>query len=158
MVGFAASNRIICAGRPPAREYEKCICDDQTDDGSYPYLDCWGKQLSDGTLKRYLNAFLNQPNVTGLKLLELGDNKLTRVPDEIKRFLELEWVNLRQNSIHTIHSGAFNFIARLRYLNLEYNQLSKIEPGAFQGINACSIKLDSCNLRFIVSIVIRQLR
>jgi len=133
MVAMVTNGRIICRGSPPAYEYELCRCDDQTADGSYPYLECWNKGLSDRTMSQYLNAFLKQPNVTGLKHLQLGHNKLTRVPDEIKMFVELEYVDLRYNSIHTIHSGAFYFTSILKWLYLQYNQLSNIEPGAFQG-------------------------
>ena len=108
-------------------------CDDQSEDGSYPYLNCWNKGLSDKTISQYLNAFLKQPNVTGLKSLQLNSNKLTRVPEKIKMFVELKYVDLRHNSIHTIHSDAFDFTATLRYLELDHNQLTNIEPNAFQG-------------------------
>ena len=136
MVAVVVVNgRIICRGSPPAYEYELCRCDDQTADGSYPYLECWNKGLSDRTVSQYLNAFLfKQPNITALKRLQLGNNKLTRVPDEIKMFIELEYVDLRYNSIHTIHSGAFHFTSILKWLYLQYNQLSSIDPGAFQGM------------------------
>ena len=67
----------------------------------------------------------------------MWNNKLTRVPDQIKSLPQLEIVYLHDNEITSIDAGAFNHpngTSPLFDLYLMNNQLTTISPGAFKGI------------------------
>ena len=74
----------------------------------------------------------------------LTDNRLTRVPNQVKLFERLYVVHLQNNSIETVQSGAFMSTRggkdRLN-VYLTDNQIRLIEPGAFQGLTTIACKI-----------------
>ena len=81
-------------------------------------------------------------------VLQSSNNLLTRVPDKIKSFTQLEYAFLYNNLFTTIESDAFNAPADAPYplaglLSLAANQLTTIEPGAFKGSNFISYFINS---------------
>jgi len=59
--------------------------------------------------------------------------KVTRVPHKIPSFKALKQLQLYENNISTIKSGAFSFSVPVSELSLNGNGIKEIEPGAFQG-------------------------
>ena len=71
----------------------------------------------------------------------LSRNNLTEVPEEIRQFSQLSFVDLQHNQIRSIGSGAFKFPDRVEKpgeLDLSYNEISNISSGAFRG-TLCAI-------------------
>ena len=71
-----------------------------------------------------------------LRRIILSGNSLTEVPEEIRQFSQLSYVDLQHNQIRSIGSGAFKFPDRVEQpgeLDLSYNQIANISSGAFQG-------------------------
>jgi len=77
--------------------------------------------------------------------IDLSETNLTKVPNEIRNYNNLESVNIYGcgNSVYyngnsqpwTIQKDAFKLIANKdKYLLLSYGNISAIEPGAFQDI------------------------
>jgi len=83
-----------------------------------------------------LDSFITTPGVSPMAELNLFNSQLTRVPNQIKYFPQLEIVYLNDNKIESIDAGTFNFTgtSRVLYIYLNDNQLSTIAPGAFQGL------------------------
>ncbi len=97
-------------------------------------LRCYRRNLEDQTISDILDVFLTTPLLSPLTRLDAFRKRLTKIPEQLPRFPRLDSVQLHENDIHHISSGAFNFRADMFILNLRYNQLTTIEPGAFQGI------------------------
>ena len=133
---------VIC---PPAADYAPCDCREERN-GTI-YLDCGMRNLNNSQVSDILDAFLTTPGVSPVGDLNLYQNRLTRVPTQIKFFDQLRQVSLQENSITSVESGAFNatfpggqnssFNYFLPNLNLElvWNQITTIAPGAFKGQN-----------------------
>ena len=121
---------------PPANVISPCACSQWTP--TTTYLNCQSRVLTDSQASAILDAYLKTPNVSPVGVLQLSNNLLTRVPDQMKSFTQLEYAILDFNSITSIESGAFNFTDAanpLRSLYLSTNQLTTIAPGAFKGSN-----------------------
>jgi hypothetical protein len=122
--------QLVC---PPAQYYRPCSCNSWGDDAAW--LFCFNLDLNDTKTSQILSAFIsNQSGISPLGAVTLNNNKLTKVPDEIKFFPRLVYVNLAGNNIRTIQRGAFNFTSTADHVLLFENEISFIEPGAFQGI------------------------
>ena len=121
--------QLVC---PPAQYYRPCSCNSWGDDAAW--LFCFNLDLNDTKTSQILSAFLSSQSVISpLGAVTLNDNKLTKVPDEIKFFSRLVYVNLAGNNIRTIQRGAFNFTSTADRVLLYENEINFIEPGAFQG-------------------------
>ena len=102
-------------------------------------LDCANRALNDSETSEILKNLLlliNNPEMNVfVTRIDLDNNKLTRVPGEIRHFHQLENVYLNFNQIVSIGQGAFNFTGSgsLTSLYLIGNRINKIEPGAFAG-------------------------
>lgn len=109
-----------------------CHCFNNEDDNdSLINFSCHSVDLNDFDASFILDSF----GINQLKHLSLKNNRLTRVPNQVKLFSRLNRVILSHNGIQTIPFGAFNFTETpLEYLSLANNLLVDIEPGAFQGI------------------------
>ena len=121
---------------PPASAISPCDCGQSQFNTNTTYLFCNSRNLTDSQVSAILDAYLNTPNVSPVRQLELQYNRLTRVPDQMKSFTQLEYAYLFSNSITSIESGAFNLaddVNPLQYLHLDFNQLTTIAPGAFKG-------------------------
>ena len=118
---------------PPSASIEPCQCGfyDETDRVD---LFCTGRNLNDSEMSRILEAFLDHPNVSALGKLSLSNNRLTKIPKQIRQFTQLDYVNLDYNEIASIKKGDFYFRKTLKKLLLGGNWLTFIEPGAFQGL------------------------
>ena len=125
-------DEVIC---PPLEEYLPCSCDgagDLLSDSINIY--CWGQQLNDSKTSEILRSFAVSASIKNkVRLLDLDENRLTRVPDEINRLTYLKVLHLRFNKITNLHAGAFNITNKVERLWINYNPLSVIEPGAFTG-------------------------
>ena len=125
---------------PPANAISPCACSQWTP--TTTYLNCQSRILTDSQASAILDAYLRTPNVSPVGVLQLSNNLLTRVPDQMKSFTQLEYAFLYNNFFTTIESGSFNAPADAPYplagLSLGANQLTTIEPGAFKGSNFIS--------------------
>ena len=114
-----------------------CQCsEDPFEGGGTSQLRCYRLNVEDETLSDVLDVFLTTPLLSPLTRLDAFRKRLTKIPEQLPRFPRLNSVQLYNNDIHHIPSGAFNFNANMFILNLRDNQLATIEPGAFQGNNA----------------------
>ena len=129
----AAYGGAVC---PPPDSYAPCSCiiDYSEENSDVIQLNCVSKNLTDSEISGILDIFLATPGVSPLGRLDLEYNQLTRIPNQIQFFPQLVWINLQDNKIESIVSGAFNFISTVEYLSLNLNPLATISPGAFQGI------------------------
>ena len=119
---------------PNSTDILPCICKDSSYVAGFIELNCAGREINDLRASQILDVFLSSTEATNL----LGsayffNNKLTRVPNQIKFFPRLVNVTLNYNSIASLESETFNFSSTVNYLGLDSNQISSIEPGAFQG-------------------------
>ena len=122
--------QLVC---PPAQYYRPCSCNNWGDGAAW--LFCFNLNLNDTKTSQILSAFLSyQSVISPLGAVTLNENKLTKVPDEIKFFPRLVYVNLAGNNIRTIQRGTFNFTLTADRVLLFENEINFIEPGAFQGV------------------------
>lgn len=123
---------IVC---PAPADYEPCVCVD-SGDGLTIELQCRNLNLTDVLASAILDAFI-VPTVSPLSRLDMSLNALTKVPDQIASSLhQLVYVNLPNNQIQSLPSGALNFdstSAMLDVVFLNNNQMTSIASGAFQG-------------------------
>ena len=122
---------VIC---PPLEMYVPCGCvADSAGDGNTIALECHDHLLGDARVSEILDVFLTTPSISPVSSLSLFRNLLTRVPDQIVKFTQLDSIILDHNSIHTIAKNSFNFIRSPRYVWLSNNQMTSIEKDSFQG-------------------------
>jgi hypothetical protein len=144
---------VIC---PLATDYSPCDCREPAlliDQGTI-VLDCSRLNLDDSAVSKILDSFLNTIGVSPLGYASFTGNRLTKVPDQIRQFTQLFAVALDHNNIHTIPTGAFNFVKTLKYLYLSFNQMTSIAPGAFGGtLKIISFKLNVYSNNFILYII-----
>ena len=116
---------------PPSANLAPCICMFYSGTNTSA-LFCAGYNLDDARVSYILNAFLS-PWIAPLTTISLHSNLLTRVPNQIRQFFKLDYVNLNSNLITAVTTGSFN-IAVPFVLELTNNpSLTTIEEGAFQG-------------------------
>ncbi|XP_061831352.2 leucine-rich repeat and immunoglobulin-like domain-containing nogo receptor-interacting protein 1-B [Nerophis lumbriciformis] len=73
---------------------------------------------------------------TETRLLDLSINRLKLIgPEEFINYPQLEELQLNENIISSIESGAFSNLMNLRTLGLRNNQLKLIQLGVFTGLN-----------------------
>ncbi|XP_061618017.1 leucine-rich repeat and immunoglobulin-like domain-containing nogo receptor-interacting protein 1-B [Phyllopteryx taeniolatus] len=73
---------------------------------------------------------------TETKLLDLSKNRLKLLgPEEFINYPQLEELQLNENTISSIESGAFSNLMNLRNLGLRNNHLKLIQLGVFTGLN-----------------------
>lgn len=124
---------IVC---PPPESYAPCGCGlDVTASGVEDTIaiECFDHFLGDARISEILDAFINTPSVSPVSTVALYRNLLTRVPEQIFNFTQLDSVFLDHNSIRTIHKNSFYFTRSPRYVWLNNNQMTSMEPDAFQG-------------------------
>ena len=66
-------------------------------------------------------------------MLDLDEGNLTRVPEQIKSFSNLQYLGMSVNPIDTIATGALALNAKLDFLYLTQLGLDRLEPGALPG-------------------------
>ena len=102
------------------------------------------KDLSDFAINCFLIKWVTKYSKNSLISIDLSGNNLTKIPNEMRNYNNLESVNIwgYGNSIYyngnskpwTIQKDAFKLSAeKYKYLNLHDCNISAIEPGAFQG-------------------------
>ena len=126
--GFT-SGQIMC---PEPVDLLPCTCTGNGEGNGV--LECDEKNLNDDLASQILDLFTTSPTL--LNSVNMRRNQLTRVPSQLSLFtqLNLNDVDLSNNKITIIRSGAFNFTQTLCQLMLSSNLISAIEPGAFLGI------------------------
>ena len=121
---------------PPAAKLEPCKChvfgSGETNEGTL-WFECDELYLGDEKISQVLDAFISTPGVSPLRELYLYKNNLTRIPDQIRHFTELDRVTLESNEIKTIEKGSLNFTRTLGLFKLNDNKMITIESGAFDG-------------------------
>ena len=117
---------------PPEAEYSPCVCRDYYGDGTL-LLDCDYRSLDDQQISDMLNFFLPEQGISPLSVLRLENNKLTKIPTQIKSFPRLKEVYLWQNAIETIETESLHFIGLEKLVGMG-DKVKVIEPGAFTGI------------------------
>ena len=126
----------IIEGCPNWQHYFPCRCEHiRIENQSLASrLNCDHKNLGDEKIGRILKAFLVSSNgKSRLRTVQLERTRLTRIPDELFLFTQLENVYLSGNRIQSIHR--FNFSSTLQRVVLNSNSLSFIESGAFHSDN-----------------------
>lgn len=137
--GSAAA--VIC---PSAEAIAPCHC---IEPFLYPgtvEIYCSGVSATDATVNAALDAFVKTPDVSPVTYLYLHNNSLTRIPDQVKSFSQLKFVDFWNNKITSIGAGAFNFEDAsnpVLSLSLYGTQLTTIAPGAFKGISSIQIRI-----------------
>ena len=132
-LSLLADADVIC---PPTNVISPCTCSEYTTNTTT--LNCYSHGLIDSQASDILDAYLSSPGVSPVVVLTLAFNFLSRVPDQVKSFTQLQNAYLNSNAITSIESGAFNASNAanpLKELSLSYNQLTTIAPGAFKGSN-----------------------
>ena len=89
--------------------------------------------MNDLQMSNVLNAFLS-PGISPVVYLSAYNNLLTKIPNQITNFTQLNQVQLYQNQITAIPTGAFNFLqssSSYFNLNLFQNKISSVQTGAF---------------------------
>ena len=97
---------------------------------------CSSVGATDNTVSAAFDAFVKTSDVSPVSYLYLHNNSLTRVPDQVKSFTQLRYVDYWNNQIALIDAGAFNLQDAsnpLLALSLYDSQLTTIPPGAFKG-------------------------
>ena len=122
---------------------EPCNCK-YSEDGVTISISCDGVSLDDSQISNILKAILlSDTEENPITSLNFTNNKLTKVPVEIRQFRALATVDLSGNQITTVASGSFNLkpnvfkqsrAAGTGFISLSSNPLNSIESGAFQGI------------------------
>ena len=116
---------------PSSSKLAPCTC---TGNGlGMGLLDCSNKNLEDEFVGQVMDAFISPKSLTLLYKIDLSGNKLLRVPNQISDLPQLTYVDLRNNQITIIKTGAFNFAKTLNQLILCNNRISVIEADAFLG-------------------------
>ena len=72
-------------------------------------VDCRDQKLGDVNISQFLNFFLVASMGDVVGELILSNNRLSKVPAEIRFFTSLSYVNLRNNEIGSVESGTFIF-------------------------------------------------
>ena len=81
---------------PPADKLEPCKChvfgSGDKKEGTLSF-DCFELYLGDEKISQVLDAFISTPGVSPLRELYLYKNNLTRIPDQVRHFTELDHVH-----------------------------------------------------------------
>jgi len=100
--------------------------------------------LDDSQISNILKAILLSDTAENpIASLNFTNNKITKVPLEIRQFRALATIDLSGNQITTVASGSFNLNPNVfkqsravgtGLISLSSNPLNSIESGAFQGV------------------------
>lgn len=116
----------------------------------YIQLNCNERHLGDANISRILDVFVFDIKILNpIKILNLANNDLTRIPKQIRHFTRLKQLNLNFNHIQSLPPRALNLTTSFEVLGLKSNGMRTIEPGAFDGITfgiGSRIDLDNNNL------------
>ena len=99
------------------------------------------KVLDDITVDRIIDWLLLSSSNTLEGLSIIDTSQVTQVPNKTSQFKVLKSIELQNNAISTIKSGAFSFSVPVYVFHFYGNGISKIEPGAFKGINTVFLLL-----------------
>ena len=121
---------VVCPSNP---SYSPCNCTEYGAIVGNIYLDCRNQQLSDSKAEDILTSFLTSPGVSQVASIDLHFSQLTRIPDQIRSFSKLVYLDISFNSISSLQSNAFNFVSKVTTLYANTNQIKSIAPGAFGG-------------------------
>lgn len=108
-----------------------CKCDGSGRENESLTFDCQGQMLGDYNTSRILGYLI--PVQEKLAKIILSGNNLTKVPDEIRQFNHLEFVDLKFNPIRYIEAGAFKFPSKGEPCSVESKEITVINCGPFQG-------------------------
>lgn len=130
-----SASQVVC---PDPVTYSPCECSEYTGPNSFAMitstLDCSNRNLNDSMLNDILNVFTLNPLISQVNFLILYSNQLTRVPAQIAQLRWLTFVNLSDNKIQLVETGAFNFASnKLNLIDLSANKITTIQADAFQG-------------------------
>ena len=89
-------------------------------------------QLDDAAANQVLRSFSTSSG--SVTVISLTNNKLTKIPDQLRTFTKLSYLSLEDNNIPTIGSNQISLsAATVEALYLTNIQLTTVEPGALQG-------------------------
>ena len=122
----------------PCKCIDPSVSNKQTIIYSGLLITCKDQLMGDVNVSQLLNFFLVAMGGDQLiGQLILSNTSLSRVPDEIRFFNNLNYVDLRYNKITIVPSGAFKFptdrVIAPGKIDLAFNRIKNIERGAFQG-------------------------
>ena len=107
--------------KPNPIDIAPCVClDGNGTDRLTLYLDCNNKNLDDTKLSLILNYFL-APGISPLGALILSQNQLTKIPDQIKQFDQLNYVDLdqKQDPIGRFRSNHFHQTTKFHFVRIQ---------------------------------------
>lgn len=94
----------------------------------------YNDELNDHTLEIIMDSFVSSMSVETLTTLTLGNNRITRVPHQIRSLSRIIELALSNNNITLLSNGALTLSApNIEAVFLKNASLSFIEDNAFQG-------------------------
>ena len=155
MVDAAVGAKVTC---PNSEIIAPCTCDAYganvvmhapMKENTFAAMNCAFKALDDTAVSRILDAYLGTSNVSPLRYLALDNNNLSKIPEQIPRFNQLNYLLLNKNKITSLPSGSLKFGDTLWHLALAENPIDNLQPGAFvpEGFGfGSSVHLDHVNI------------
>ena len=124
----------LAHGCPPSTNYSPCNCTANTLNATIR-LDCSHKNLTDSKTSQILRSFISVRGMAKqLEELNFSYNRLTKVPDKIRQFHHARLIDLSNNKIRSIQSGAFKMLSNhSSRISLDSNRIASIEPRAIRG-------------------------
>ena len=133
---------------PSADSISPCQCNSYpTSRGNNIHLDCGWTHLGDSKFSEVLQLIWENNGWNKLGSIVAFSCSLTKIPDEITRFRSLGKIELYNNRITSIESGAFDFSSapyRVE-IDLTNNDITFIDTGAFNF--GASTKIIDINFR-----------
>ncbi len=124
-------------------DIEPCTCQ-YSDDGITISISCDGVSFDDSQISDILKSVLDSDTEENpVTTLNFTNNRMTKVPAEIRQFRALATIDLSGNQINIVARGSFNLKPNVAIkhkavdtglISLNFNPLNNIESGAFQGI------------------------
>lgn len=88
----------------------------------------------------------NLPDPSGLKELDMRENKVHSLTAQIVSYPNLEMLNLGENGLLTVEDNVFDALNKLKMLSMQSNQLGILSPNTFHGLKSLLVLDLSTNL------------
>ena len=127
---------------PPAADLVGCTCQEAWSDESGLDIDCREAKLNDARVEGLLKALL-ETGVSPAVTFDASKNNLTKVPDDLSKLSKLTYIDMSDNQITSIPSGAFQSSSTKEIgIYLSKNRISSLSRGAFKYPAYAQIVLD----------------
>ena len=75
----------------------------------------------------------NIPATTPVAILNLGNNKMTKIPAKLPQYAQLQTLIVSNNAIATVNAKEVTLLANVAYLDFSGNKITKIAAGSLPG-------------------------